>query len=97
MKELPIACTLTPAAMADRVEWLGRLGMVSGERHGERLELRFDRSAEGNVAAWVHAEQECCAFLSFDMRHAGADLALTVSGPAGAEPVLDGLLAALSS
>jgi hypothetical protein len=100
MKELPIACTLTPGAMADRGEWLRRLGdesLIAGERRDGGLDLRFDASAEGEVRKWVRAEEECCAFLSFELDRAGDELRLAVAGPPGAEPVLDGLLAALSS
>jgi len=98
MKELPIACTLTPTAMADRGEWLRRLGresLLDGWRSDDCLELRFRAAGEGGVREWVQAEQECCAFLSFEFDRAGHELHLRVSGPAGAEPVLDGLLAAL--
>jgi hypothetical protein len=99
MKELPIACTLTPAAMADRGEWLRRLGaksLLSGERHENGLELRFDGAAEAEVREWVRAEGECCAFLSFDLEASEREVRLVVGGPQGAEPVLDGLLAALT-
>jgi hypothetical protein len=99
MKELPIACTLTPRAMTDRVQWLQRLGtagLIEGERHDGRLDLRFDAAAEDEVRAWVAAEQECCAFLSFELRPSAGEVRLGVAAPAGAEPVLDGLLAALS-
>ena len=98
MDELPIACALTPDAMTDRVEWLRRLGassMRGGRRVDGTLELRFDAAAEGEVREWVRAEQQCCAFLSFELDHDGRDLRLGVKAPAGAEPVLDGLLAAL--
>jgi hypothetical protein len=98
MKELPIACTLTPAAMADRGEWLRRLGasyLLAGERRDAGLELRFRAAGEGGVREWVRAEQECCAFLSFDLERGDGELRLAVTGPPGAEPVLDGLLAAL--
>jgi hypothetical protein len=95
MKELPIACTLTPDAMTERIDWLGRLGLIGGERSGRRLELSFAASARADVEAWMRAERECCAFLSFDLRQTDPELLLTVAGPAGAEPVLDGLLAAL--
>jgi hypothetical protein len=100
MKELPIACTLTPGAMADRGEWLRRLGnesLIAGERRDGGMDLRFDASAEDEVRKWVRAEEECCAFLSFELDRAGDELRLAVAGPPGAEPVLDGLLAALSS
>jgi hypothetical protein len=99
VKELPIACTLNAAGLAEREEWLRRLGaesLVSGERRDDRLELRFDAAAEDEVRTWVRAERECCAFLAFDLNPAGDELRLSVTGPAGAEPVLDGLLAALS-
>jgi hypothetical protein len=99
MKELPIACTLTPGAMTDRVDWLRRLGaasLIDGERHDGKLDLRFDAAAEDEVRAWVAAERECCAFLSFDLRSSAGELRLGVDAPADAEPVLDGLLAALS-
>ena len=98
MRELPIACTLTPAALADRGEWLRRLGAASlldGRRIDGGLELRFAGAAEDEVREWVRAERECCAFLSFDVERTGDDLRLEVAGPAGSEPVFDGLLAAL--
>jgi hypothetical protein len=98
VKELPIACTLTPGGVSDRVAWLRRLGAASlraGKRHDGRLELRFDSSAEGEVREWVRAEQECCAFLEFELEPTTAELRLRVAGPPGSEPVLDGLLAAL--
>jgi hypothetical protein len=94
MEQLPIACTLTPAAMADRAEWLRRLGALSlreGRRVDGALELRFDAAAEDEVRRWMRAEQECCAFLEFDLRCSG-DLLIRVTGPPGSEPVLDGLL-----
>jgi hypothetical protein len=99
VKELPIACTLTPGATADRVEWLRRLGAESlraAERRDAGLHLRFDAGAEDEVSRWVRAEGECCAFLSFDLDRTGDELRLVVAGPPGAEPVLDGLLAALT-
>jgi hypothetical protein len=100
VKELPIACTLTPAATADRVEWLQRLGaesLIDGERTGSCLRLRFAAATEDEVRRWVRAEQECCPFLSFDLDRTGDELQLEVVGPPGAGPVLDGLLSALSS
>ena len=98
VKELPIACTLTPSATAERVEWLRRLGsasLLAGERHDGSLHLCFDPAAETDVRAWVRAEEECCAFLSFEFDEDGRELHLAVAGPKGSEPVLDGLLAAL--
>lgn len=98
VKELPIACTLTPSATSERVAWLQRLGtasLLAGERRDGSLRLCFDPAAEKDVRAWVRAEQECCAFLSFEFDGDGRELHLAVAGPEGSEPVLDGLLAAL--
>ena len=98
VKELPIACTLTPSATAERVQWLRRLGaasLLTGERRDGALRLCFDSAAETDLRAWVRAEEECCAFLSFEFNRDGRELRLAVAGPNGSEPVLDGLLAAL--
>ena len=99
MKELPIACTLSSSGMQERVEWLRRLGAASlldGRRTDDGLDLRFEAGAEDEVRRWMRAEGECCAFLAFDLDPGEDHLRLRVSGPSGAEPVLDGLLAALS-
>ena len=99
VKELPIACTLTPAGMTDRAAWLQRLGRASlrgGERTDTGLALQFDAAAEDEVRTWVKAESECCAFLSFAVDRTGDELRLAVTGPPGSETVLDGLLAALT-
>ena len=95
VKELPIACTLTPSAMADRVEWLRTAGRHEPARRRApstaALQLRFDPAAEDEVRAWVRAEQECCAFLSFELDRDDARAAPRGRpGPEGAEPVLDG-------
>ena len=98
MDELPIACTLTPDAMADRVAWLRRLGaasLLAGERRGDLLELRFDAAAEDEVRRWVSAEQRCCAFLSFGAERRRDGFRLRVGAPPAAGPLLDELLAAL--
>ena len=98
MKELPIACTLSASGLAERQEWLRRLGaesLLDGRRTGDGLALQFDATAEGRVREWIRAEQECCAFLSFGLSPANDKLRVSVTGPPGAEPVLDGLLAAL--
>jgi hypothetical protein len=95
---LPIACTLTGASLAERAEWLRRLGdaaLIEGTRDGDRLALRFRPEAADDVRELVRAETECCPFLEFDVEPRAEELRLGITGPAGAEPVLDGMLAAL--
>lgn len=95
---LPIACTLTGASLAERAGWLRRLGaaaLVEGTRTGDRLELRFRPEAADDLRELVRAEGECCPFLSFERVDRDGELRLSVSGPAEAGPVLDGMLTAL--
>ena len=95
---LPIACTLTGASLEERGAWLGRLGaaaLTGGVREGDHLELSFRPAAADDVRELVRAERECCPFLEFRVRDATDGVHLTVTGPAGAGPVLDGMLAAL--
>ena len=96
--QLPIACTLTGASLVERAAWLRRLGeaaLISGERRGDRLELRFRSAAADDVRELVRAEGECCPFLAFEVHPAGDEVALSVTGPPEASPVLDDMLTAL--
>ena len=95
---LPIACTLTAASLAERAEWLRRLGavaLIEGARDGDRLVLRFRPVAVDDVRELVRAETECCPFLSFEVEAQQDEVRLGITGPADAGPVLDGMLAAL--
>jgi hypothetical protein len=96
--ELPIACTLQGASLAERAEWLRRLGseaLIEGARRGDRLELRFQAQAADDIRELVRAERECCPFLDFEVERAGEEVALSVTGPPEAVPVLEDMLTAL--
>ena len=96
--QLPIACTLTGASLAERAAWLRRLGdaaLIEGARHGDRLELRFRPAAADDVRELVRAERECCPFLDFRVEDAAETIGLIVTGPPEAQPVLDDLLTVL--
>jgi hypothetical protein len=97
--ELPIACTLTGASLAERAAWLRRLGdaaLVEGAREGNRLLLEFRPEAADDVRELVRAENECCPFLGFEVRATEEAVGLTVTGPQDAGPVLDAMLSELS-
>jgi hypothetical protein len=86
--EPPIACTLTEAERRD---------LVSAETHAAHAVVRL-RPAAGTrerVAAFVAAESRCCAFLRMELREDPEALTLTIDGPAGSEPVVRELVAAL--
>jgi hypothetical protein len=96
---LPIACKLSADGARERSGWLeeiGRAALIDGRRDRDRLRLRFRAGSRPELEALVRAESECCAFLSFELREASGEVRLDISGPAGAEPVLDGFLAALA-
>jgi hypothetical protein len=97
----PIACALTEAEMPARRAQMGALGrdLVAAEAQGAHAVLRF-RAAAGTrerLAAFVAAESRCCAFLRMQLRDDGEALALTIDGPAGSEPVVGELVAALTA
>lgn len=98
--QLPIACTLSGASLAERAAWLRRLGdaaLIEGARRGDRLELRFRPEAADDLRELVRAERECCPFLSFERCERDGELRLTVAGSAEAGPVLDDMLVALGA
>lgn len=99
MTNLPIACTLGPAALkARREDLLG--GLV--RRAVERVELpkgyrvRFDPADDvlSAIAKVVEEERQCCRFLTFELRIEPADgpIWLEFSGPVGTREFLAGML-----
>lgn len=90
MKELPIACELTPAELDVRREGLltGLLALAQ-ERVtiGNGLRWRFAPSAEFLRAAvqTIDAERQCCRFLKFvlTVEPDSGDMWLEITGPEG--------------
>ena len=100
-RSLPIACTLTGADFAARVEelrTLGRDGLVSVAEAPGRAVLRFRPDAEirQRVEAAAAAEAECCAFLDFEVAHDGEATTLTISAPNGGDEVVAEFAAVLA-
>ena len=89
---MTIACTLTSAelrARRDRVTVLAERSLRA--RDGSRLV--FDAAAEPALRELVALEAECCPFLTLDLRRAGDELVLTITGPDEAAPIIAELLA----
>lgn len=99
MKELPIACELTPAELEAR-----RKGLLPGllAQAAERVALdhgfrwRFAPSTEVLMAAvkTIDAERQCCRFLKFTLtvEPDAGDVWLEVTGPEGTRQFIETLL-----
>src|ERR1700694_3103839 len=99
MKELPIACELTPAELTARRE-----GLLAGllEKAQERMSLSnglrfsFAPSSEFLRAAvqTIDAERRCCKFLKFELtvEPDGGQMWLEITGPPGTAEFLNTLM-----
>jgi hypothetical protein len=97
--ELPVACTLSPDALATRREGLLadvlRLAQTR-EELGNGLRLSFQARDEvlARILAMIAAERRCCEFLRFrvTLEPAGGPLVLDLTGPHGTRQFLAALL-----
>jgi len=93
----PIACTLTPDALAARkIDLLSRL-MQRVEASAETSDgwrLRFSPDTWPVIAETIEAERQCCRFLRFEVvvEPDGGPIWLTLSGPPGTREFLSDLL-----
>lgn len=93
--DVPIACTLSPAELPDRLAGARELGaqaLRGLEVSDRRAVLRFAGHRE-DVDALVAAESACCAFFEFGVREDGDRVELEIRTPEGGELVLRGLVA----
>ncbi len=99
MKELPIACELSPAELKARREGL-LPGLLAQATHRLALDngfrWRFAPSTEVLMAAvkTIDAERQCCRFLKFNLtvEAADGDVWLEVTGPEGTKDFISSLL-----
>ena len=94
----PIACTLDPDAIGDRLdEWRAVLaGATDRTRTADGAHVVFDRTIDiSALARLVAAEQSCCAFFTFAIEVSADAVTLDVRAPAGAEAMVDALFGAV--
>ena len=98
MADLPVACTLSPAALKTRREnLLNQLLRLAQEfqdlPNGCRLRFAADSGILEEIARVIEAERTCCQFLQFTLtvEAAGGPCTLDLIGPSGTR----GFLAAL--
>ena|SRR5215207_2289927 len=99
MPDLPIACTLSPDGLTERlalIDVLAADGMLarSATHGGIRVRLRDDPEIERRARQLAAAESRCCAFLDFAVWREEGAVWLEVSGPPDARPVIDMFFAA---
>jgi hypothetical protein len=90
----PIACTLTPGALKDRMGWIATLNRDALRKYVRRdlaLELNYAPEARERVRQLVRNEQRCCAFLDFRLRETEGEIRLTVTAPEAARENADAL------
>lgn len=91
----PVACTLEPGAMPDRLAgWRAVLDHVRSRGTADDGALRVEFGDElslGELARLVAAEQRCCAFFSFAITVDHRGVALEVRAPDDAEGVVASL------
>ena len=94
LKSLPIACTLTPRDLVERLGLIRALAaeaLLAHDRHGLVLALRYAPAAVERVRAIVANEQHCCAFLNFDIREQPDVVHVTITAPESARDAADEL------
>jgi hypothetical protein len=87
LNALPIACTLTPGDLKERlgaIQTLTRDALLRWERDGLKLALWYAPDAVERVHAMVAGEQRCCAFLKFEVRKQPDAVHLTITAPENA-------------
>ena len=92
----PIACTLSPADMHQRLaDWQSVVDTAEGREPTEGgMRLRFPPDTDvAAVAALAAAEQTCCQFFTFTLT-IGATTTLDITGPPDALPVIEALVGA---
>jgi MerR family copper efflux transcriptional regulator len=91
----PIACTLEPEAIPDRLEaWRATLRDAASRTTAADGALRIefgDAIQLAEVARLVEAERRCCAFLSFTIVADDRGLVLEVRAPDSATDVLSAI------
>ena len=80
----PIACTLGTddlKARLDRISELARQHLLAQRREGSALHLLYASAAAPELKEIVSLEQECCAFLKFELAERARVVELTITAP----------------
>ena len=95
MSAPPIACTLSAGAFKERMSAIGELNrdaLRGHERNDLTLVLTYGPDAAGRVREMVRAEQECCAFLHFEVSESLDAVRVEITAPEEARVAAETLL-----
>ncbi|MGH9139613.1 MAG: hypothetical protein ACRD2I_00575 [Vicinamibacterales bacterium] len=96
LKALPIACTLSPGDLRERLELIQTLTRDSLRAHDRddlNLTLHYAADANDRVRDMVAGERHCCAFLRFEVRNNESGVHVTIRAPEHAREAADELFA----
>jgi hypothetical protein len=85
--ELPIVCTLGAGDFRERLDWIAALNKAALRHHRRddlQLELSYATEARAQVLKMVRQEQECCAFLTFNVEEGAELMRVTIVAPEAA-------------
>ncbi|UUZ48570.1 hypothetical protein LP420_38685 [Massilia sp. B-10] len=88
----PIACNLSNTDFKGRALWLNELEEARADQPPDRGSAPIfptNRKRRRTSRKMIRQEQECCAFLHFDLQHAATTLELTVTVTAPAAEAAD--------
>lgn len=88
----PVACTLGAGDFKARVASIADLNhraLRGRRRDGLRLELTYAADAREEVLAMVRGEQDCCAFLDFEVQDAAGAVRVVIQAPERAREAAD--------
>jgi len=96
----PIACTLDAGNLNERLEWIADLNaraLRRSRRDDLRLALDYEPGAIEEVRRMVAGEQDCCAFLAFDIAALDDVVRLTIVAPEAARDAAEALFEPFAS
>ena len=99
MSEIPIACTLSPNQVRDRMTFIDELvadALLAQHEieRGVRSRFRDAPDVERRIRELVAAESSCCGFLSFAVGRDDGQLWLDITGAPEAKPAIERFFAA---
>jgi MerR family transcriptional regulator, copper efflux regulator len=98
--DVPIACSLEPGLMADRIaDWQHLLHSASARSRtaDDRLRIEFGPAIDVvELVCLVEAEQRCCAFFAFVVTIDERGLGLEVDAPVEARDIVDTVFGVVS-